>query len=54
MLGEDLIKASERGDLDEVNRLLSDDANIAHPNDWVCDIYYIILTNDIIKIIIIY
>ena len=47
MSGEELVKASERGDLDEVNRLLSkgffsNGADVNHQNK-VCDIYYIIM-----------
>jgi hypothetical protein len=38
MSGEELLKASERGDLDEVNRLLSNGADVNH-QDNVCDIY---------------
>jgi hypothetical protein len=38
MSGADLLKASERGDLAEVNRLLSEGADANHKND-VCDVY---------------
>jgi hypothetical protein len=42
MSGEELLKASARGDLDEVNRLLSNGADVNYKN-FVCDIYYIIM-----------
>jgi hypothetical protein len=42
MSGEELLKASERGDLDEVNRLLSNSANENY-KDKVRNIYYIIM-----------
>jgi hypothetical protein len=44
MSGGELLKASERGDLDEVNRLLSNGTNVnVNYKDNVCDIYYIIM-----------
>jgi hypothetical protein len=39
MSGEDLLNASERGDLVEVNRLLSEGVNLSYEN-IVCDAYY--------------
>jgi hypothetical protein len=42
MSGEELLWASERGDLDEANRLLSNGADVNEDDD-VCDIYYIII-----------
>jgi hypothetical protein len=42
MSGEDLLNASERGDIVEVNRLLSEGVNVNFKHH-VCDILYIMM-----------
>ena len=43
MSGKDLFKASERGDLTEVKRLLESGADV----NWHDGVYYIILYSDV-------